>query len=285
MNTMREASKAVADMEKYLYTLLVADREPQATKLWENTYIKHQIDKRRNSEHFSLSDHIRAMVYSMLSSSLSWEKVEHGIDSTTGRITPIDEIFHQYDPQFLLQTSPQKLADEIKSLHLGSQSTNRQMVALVDINIEKLHYFASQCGSIDGYYAPFIQTDPTLKRLVKNLADGKSRNKLAQMNVALVSEYLRNVGYDIAKPDRHIRRIIGCNAMGISEREIVPEYEAMDIVAEIAKELGWSVAKTDYILWSYCAKGYGEVCTKKYHKENCARCVVQCCTKKQNKGC
>ena len=37
----------------------------------------------------------------------------------------------------------------------------------------------------------------------------------------------------------------------------------IDIVTKIACALSKPVAEVDYILWAYCAKEYGEVCTKK----------------------
>ena len=43
------------------------ERIEKSPKYWNNTYIKHQIDKRNNGETFNINDHIRAMVYSMLS--------------------------------------------------------------------------------------------------------------------------------------------------------------------------------------------------------------------------
>lgn len=99
------------------------------------------------------------------------------------------------------------------------------------------------------------------------------------MGEALTAEYLRNVGYDISKPDRHIRRILGSKYLGCSECEIVPIFEAFDIVAEIAEELNKSVAEVDYILWSYCAKDYGEICTK--NKPKCDICAIKCYCNKE----
>ena len=96
--------------------LLVKNGKLQEKKLWENTFIKHQIDKRNSGEIFSLSDHIRAMVYSLLSSGIVWDRIENEIDLTTGRILSIDEIFHQYDTEYLLQCNSSKLRDEVKKL-------------------------------------------------------------------------------------------------------------------------------------------------------------------------
>lgn len=275
--SIKSAAETVLRMDEQLRNdLFIKDGVLQEKKLWENTHIKHQIDRRNNGERFSVNDHIRAMVYSMLSSGTKWERVEKSIDIKTGRIISIDEIFHNYDIDYLLQCDPDILADEIKNLGCAGQSTRKQMKALVSKNITTLISLEQEYGSIDSYYQKFIDKDTTLKTLVKQLSDPQSEDKLAEMAEALVAEYLKNVGYDIAKPDRHIRRILGSKILGCSEYEEVPVYEAFDIVAEIAQEMNKPVAEVDYILWSYCADGYGEICT--VSKPECNKCVAnECC--------
>lgn len=61
--------------------------------------------------------------------------------------------------------------------------------------------------------------------------------------------------------------------LGCSDKEEVPVYEAIDIMSCIANELNKPIAEVDYILWSYCAKGYGQMCTKS--GANCDRCVIK----------
>lgn len=273
INNIKEVAKIVELMDRNLRNdLFIKNGVLQEKKLWENTHIKHQIDRRNNGDSFSINDHIRAMVYSMLSSGIKWERVEKGIDIKTGRIIPIDNIFHNYDINYLLQCAPDILAEEIKNLGCASQSTRKQMKALVSKNITKLISLEQEYGSIDSYYQKFIDKDNTLKTLVKQLADPQSEDKLAEMAEALVAEYLKNVGCDIAKPDRHIRRILGSKILGCSECEEVPVYEAFDIVTKIAQEMNRSVAEVDYIIWSYCADGYGEICT--VNKPKCDKCVA-----------
>ena len=76
------------------------------------------------------------------------------------------------------------------------------------------------------------------------------------MGIPLVCEYLRNVGYDIPKPDRHICRILGSAHLALSDKKEVPPFEAFDIVVKLAELTGKPTAEVDYILWSYCADGY-----------------------------
>ena len=278
--TIQTTATAVQRMDEHLRnSLLQKNGQAQLDKLWENTYIKRQIDRRRAGGKFSTSDHIRAMVYSMLSSGIEWDRVSAYVDKATKQLAPVDEIFCQYDPERLLQCDPAQLRDEVKKLHCASQYTMKQMEALIHTNIPKLIQIEQEHGSVDAFYQEYIGGDSTLKSLVKALSAENSDYKLAQMGEPLTAEYLKNVGYDIAKPDRHIRRILGSTALGCSNHEIVPIFEAFDIVAALAKELNRPAAEVDYVLWSYCANGYGEICTAKNPK--CAICVANNCCNHQ----
>lgn len=264
---------AVRKIDEYLC------RELPERKLFKHTYICKQIEKRKKGGSFDISDHIRAMVYSMLSSGISWDRVEHYIDEESGRITLIDKAFNDYDIDYILNTSPEIFAKAIKKLHCASQATMKQMEALVNVNVRKLLDFEKQNGSIDCYYEKFITEGCNMTCLVRQLSANDSKDKLSQMGVALVCEYLKNVGYDIAKPDRHIRRILGSKALSCSEKETANIYESIDIVAKIAAAMDKPAAEVDYILWAYCASGFGEICTVQNAK--CFECIVNDVCKKE----
>ena len=271
-------AESVEIMGEYLKTVL------NGKKLWENTHVKKQIEKREQGKHFTISDHIRGMVYAMLSSGISWERVEKDIDESTGRILSIDQIFQNYDADTLLSCSVETLKEEIKVQRLAGISTNNQLKGLIPDNIRKLKQWEDTFGSIDSYYKRFIEKDSSYQTLIETLSQSDSENKMKQLSEALTAEYLRNVGYDLAKPDRHVRRILGNSILACSEQEIVPVFEAMEIVREIAGILNRHVAEVDYILWSYCAKGYGEICTSK--RPLCCDCVIRnYCRKGQEKPC
>ena len=54
----------------------------------------------------------------------------------------------------------------------------------------------------------------------------------------------------------------------------------MDIVQSIAESMGKHCAEIDYLLWMYCANGYGEICTIRNPK--CDICVIrEFCTQKK----
>lgn len=262
-------AEVICKMDEHLRSLLQNDTD----KLWENTFIKSQIDKRHMDGVFSLNEHIRAMVYSMLSSGTVWNRISQQADTETAYINPVDKIFCGYKPEELLACSPEQLRDELKKIHCASQYTLNQMNALISVDIPKLITFEKEYGTIDNYYNEIIQSDKTLITLVKILSDTTSKDKMAQMGIALVCEYLRNVGYDIPKPDRHICRILGSEILNFSRSKIVPPFETFEIIFKLSKLLNKPVAEVDYILWSYCSTGYGEICTSKTPK--CKLCVVE----------
>lgn len=266
MSSISEAARAVEQMDKHLRdTLLKKDGLNQEKKLWENTYIKHQIDKRNGGGSFSINDHIQGMVYSLLSSERGWEKIEDNLEQ-------INTIFLNFDSKRIKVEPAENFEKEILNITCGNRRIHYQMQALRD-NIEKLELLENQYSSIDAYYQKFIEEDATLKSLVMALSGEKSKDKIVEMGIPLASEYLRNVGYDIPKPDTHITRILGSKVLACSEHEIVPEFEAFDIVAKISKELNKPVAEVDYILWLYCADGYGEICTAS--KPKCEQCAAK----------
>lgn len=259
----KTVANSVLQMDKQMReSLFINNGEPQVKKLWENTYIKKQLDRRKNGETFTVSDHIRGMVYSMLTSGAAWNRLEPHIDIETGQIPIIDDIFYQYDVTALQSADPAVLVSRVKEYRLGTPYLTNQINALIGVNIGKLLAIKKEYGSVDHFYQSLADKNDNLKALVRELATAGKPYKFAQLGEALTAEYLKNVGYDIGKPDRHIRRILGSEYLGCSQRKYAAPYEAIDIIADIAKSLNKPAAEVDYILWAYCANGFGEVCTK-----------------------
>lgn len=280
MKNIETVANAVLLMDKQLREeLFIKDGKVQMKKLWENTYIKKQLDKRNSGGAFTVSDHIRGMVYSMLTSGAAWNRLEPYIDIDTGRIPVVDEIFCQYDVNALLNADPAALVNKVKEHRLGTQYINNQINALVSVNIGNLLSLEKEYGSVDNFYQILVCKDDNLKNLVRELSTLGKPCKFAQLGEALTAEYLKNVGYDIGKPDRHICRILGSDRLGCSTHKTVSPYEAIDIIAAIAKSINKPAAEVDYILWAYCANGYGAICTK--NKPKCDVCSVTYCNQKE----
>ncbi len=278
-NSIETISKKVADMDEYLRKLYYENK--LCKKLWENTHIYHQIEKRKRQEQFNVEDHIRAVVYSMLSAGIQWNRVEKYIEGCSGEMPLVDKVFYNYCPEYIEKCNPNELLDKIKEMGLASISTRKQMEALIgngcETGIVKIMVeWGKKHKSIDDFYKDIGRDNHCT--LIKQLSSN-GENKLRQLGPALTAEYLRNVGYDLAKPDRHIRRILGSDYLGCSESKETQFDEAMEIIYKIAEKLEKSVAEVDYIIWSYCADGFGEICVKpsRYSRKEpkCVKCVAR----------
>ena len=255
IGSVQKAAKAVELMDEYLRKNLPKER------LW-TSYTP--AEKRKRGEQFSLQEHVRGMVLAMLSGERRWD----GIDSN---MKQIERIFFGFDPERLMAEPCEALEEAVRQISCGNRRIKFQMQALKP-NIEKLKSFEEQHGSVDAFFQKLIDQDASLKSLVKALSGSQSKDKLLELGVPLVSEYLRHVGYNVPKPDRHIRRILGSKRLACSKKEFVSEFEVFDIIAELAKETNKTGAEVDYILWSYCADGYGAICTE---SPKCSECVAK----------
>ena len=213
------------------------------------------IEQRAKGKHFSTNEHIRALVYSMLSNNRPWEPIEKNIDA-------IDTIFFQYDKDALLAVSPDSLIEQILSIKCGNRNIKNQMHALPE-NIRKFERIEKEFGSLDN----FVTSGTPLE--IADLLANSIKYKLQTLGFALAMEYLRNVGIDAIKPDTHIRRILGSNRLGCSNKPLAGELEAVEIINKISAQTGISPSKIDAILWLFCSNDNAMICTEQPHCKQC----------------
>jgi hypothetical protein len=92
---------------------------------------------------------------------------------------------------------------------------------------------------------------------------------MKMLGEALAWEYLRNVGIDGAKPDTHLRRFLGADRMGTGKHSPATACEVNAQVAILSEQTGLSKAEIDNLIWSFCADGFGEICTATPHCNSC----------------
>ena len=91
--------------------------------------------------------------------------------------------------------------------------------------------------------------------------------KLKGFGVPLAAEALRNIGYNLSKPDRHILRAVGSFKLVNFDRWVdktgikAPKpsisnlRKAMIAVDKLAKEINEETTFVDSVIWTACAKG------------------------------
>ena len=116
---------------------MLQERHISADKLTHLEWIK----QRKNGKTFSMPEHIRGMIYSLLSNNRPWEPIEENLDR-------IDEIFFHYDKDEILATSPDYFIEQIQLIRCGNRSIKKQMNALHG-NIHTFERIEKEFGTLD----------------------------------------------------------------------------------------------------------------------------------------
>lgn len=220
---------------------------------------KSKMQLRAEGKTFSTEEHLQGLIYSLLSAQTVWANIERNFDN-------IDRLFFFYDINEIKKHDYKFFVDGLRSFGCGSRLSNTQMKALHGnlITIEKI---IVEYGSMDAFV-----TSKSQREIVKLMSTSGSKYKLKQFGPALTWEYLRNVGIDGAKPDVHMKRILGANRLGVSKKEDASDDEVLDAIEQLSKETGLWMAQIDYLFWLYCATDKGEICTA---SPRCDKCVVK----------
>ena len=173
-------------IKNYLKVNNIVDIDGEVTK----------VHMRENGKSFSFAEHIRGMVYSMLSAQTVWANIERHMEN-------IDALFNNFEPEFILAHDYTYFYDGLGRFGARGRLTNGQLKELHH-NIGIMQSIIKQYGSMDA----FVDSRPVYE-IIDKLANPASRYKLKMMGEPLVCEYLRNVGVDCFKPDVHLKRLLG----------------------------------------------------------------------------
>ena len=248
--------KTVSENTDYSFLLKMQSYLQKTGNLYSTTF-PELIKERSSGRHFPISDHLRALVYAQLSANTKWSRI-------VPHLHEIDCLFSDYDVTDVLNHDAGYYISGIKALKCGSRCTNDQMKHL-HTNIQTMQAIEREYGSMDA----FVTSDAP-ETIVRDLSAGT--HKLLYVGPALAWEYLRNVGIDGVKPDIHVCRFLSAKRSGLSDSETVTTDEAVKIVRDISETLQMPMVEIDSIIWSFCASGYGEICTA---EPKCDQCVIR----------
>jgi len=222
------------------------------------------VARRLNGELFDDHEIFKGIVKAVLSNSTDWSRVE--------RVLPeMNELFMNFDIQSysnLTATSIEKcfvpwfIARRAGSLTLKRDLTN--LIIAAKLLCEKIRKFET----LERYITALLRcsnNDPIL--LAQSLGSTNSKNKLPSMGIAIAAEAIKNIGFDVAKPDRHINRAVGswriCNFRNFSgnqernypsptnETELTTSMRAVKTIAHQANE---KVVVVDNAIWLLCSR-------------------------------
>ena len=237
------------------YIKIIKDYLTDRGVLYDSS-LAEEIRNRSAGKKYTINDHVHALIYALLTNQAKWVRIEPHLEE-------IRELFFDYDPEKILKTDPSKFSNGLFRLKCGNMSTTAQMLVLAD-NIRTLYRIEEEYGCVDA----FITSEPADVIAVK-LSKGSSPYKIKRFGEALAWEYLRTMGIDGAKPDTHLRRFLGSNRMGTGLNDPATVKDVREQVETLSQQTGIYKVEIDNIIWSFCADGYGEVCTATPHCDIC----------------
>ena len=223
-------------------------------------------DRRAASGTWTDQEVFKALVLAVLSSNTDWSKVESVLPE-------LPTLFHHFDPaDYAILTDTQvetELVPWFVARKAGSMTLKRNLIYLIQA-ARKLERHSRTHGSADSYFTAIVhrsQGDPKRAAL---LLGSDPAYKLPSIGVPLAAETLRNLGYDVAKPDRHIMRAVGCFGLadfGVWSADATlragtkapnpscaRQMAAMAAVEDLAHNVQEQVILVDTAIWLLCAK-------------------------------
>ena len=206
----------------------------------------------------------KALLMAVLSTNTDWSKVER----VQGELADLFCGFslESYAERQSRRNRVRRVVPWFLERRAGSVSLERNLVDFIGA-ARKLAEHRRAHGSAESYFTSLVRRsggDP--KQAALHLGR-QGEYKLPAFGVALAAEALKNLGFDVAKPDRHLGRAIGSFGMvrferwsGRSGRTSPPltsrasQLAVMTAVQQLATEAGRLVVVVDNAIWMLCGQ-------------------------------
>ena len=221
------------------------------------------VEARSAGREWTDEETFRGLLLAVLSSNTDWSKIEgiredlaqmfSGFDLTSYAELPACEIGDRFVPWFLDRKA-------------GSVTLERSLVNLI-ATARLLTEHSHVHGTAESYFTSLLRrVDGDPKQAALRLGS-RSECKLPAFGVPLAAEALKNLGFDVAKPDRHITRAVaafglvsfrnwsdrtGRSPPAISSR--ASYLAVMAAVEDLATAAGMPVVMVDNAIWLLCAR-------------------------------
>lgn len=221
------------------------------------------VEARTAGREWSDEDTFRGLLLAVLSNNTDWSKIEQ-------IKTDLSDLFSGFDLKSYAELPPGEVGDRFLPWFLerraGSVTLERDLVNLIG-TARLLTEHSRVHGTAESYFTSLVrQVDGDPKQAALRLGT-RSEHKLPAFGVALAAEALKNLGFDVAKPDRHVARSVasfglvsfrnwpGRESRGRPSFSSRSSYLAiMRVVQDIAISAGMPVVLVDNAIWLLAAK-------------------------------
>ena len=250
-----------------LWTRIEARLDAQMPDWRRRIHDLGQVDavrERKVGRRWTDAEVFKALVAAVLSAVTDWSKVESllGCPEMSTR-------FLDFDLCAFAAVSDAKIEELVRWLEeqrAGSQN-RRNSLRWLRQSTSRLCRWSKEHSSAENYIlAALGRADGDPKGAALKLGVGGGPWKLPGLGAALAAELLRNLGFDLAKPDRHVNRAFGSfglvqfgnwkdqsgrHAPEATDREKLDVMAAAEQLSTAAQELACFV---DNAVWLLCAK-------------------------------
>lgn len=222
------------------------------------------VERRETGNNWCDDQVFEALLRAVLSNNTDWAKVECVIPE-------LRNAFSGFSLEKYADTTDEdvdtRLIPWFKHRNAASMTLRRSLVDLGKTS-RILRDWSTKHGSAEDYFLEVMRTsDDDPKMAAKALGENGSGKKLPGLGVPLAAETLRNMGFDLSKPDRHICRAMG--SFGLVRFRNWPDrtgtkppsasapemLKTMTIVERMAMNVGERPTFVDNAIWLLCCKG------------------------------
>lgn len=225
------------------------------------------VEERSAGRTWSDDEVFKGLLMAVLSAHTDWSKIEKVQ-------VEMKDLFSGFRLEWYAGRSTTEIGERFlpwfKDRKAGSMTLERSLANLIRA-ARVLSRHSRDHGTADGYFTSIIDgCDGDPKQAALRLGCG-GKYKLPSLGVPLAAEALKNLGFDVAKPDRHIMRTMASfelvqfsswpNTKDGSDRYAAPVSTSkklllavMAAVQEIAEAVGERVVLVDNAIWLLCAK-------------------------------
>lgn len=224
------------------------------------------VERRLAGENWNDDEVFEALVMAVLSAHTDWSKIEQ-IQGDLGHL------FRGFSLKWYAGLTDAQIGKRFPSWfrdrRAGSMALDVNLVGLAGAARILLDHGKSH-GTAESYFTSLVHdcgADPILAALRLGTA---GTYKLPTLGVPLAAEALKNLGFDVAKPDRHVMRAIGSfglvdfksrsktqkekNVRAAPNPTAKRQLSAMRAVRELAEATDKRVVFVDNAIWLLCAK-------------------------------
>ena len=221
------------------------------------------VSARAAGREWSDDETFKGLLLAVLSNNTDWSKIE--------RVqADLAELFSGFSMKSYAEFPACDVDDRILPWFLdrkaGSVTLKRDLVNLIG-TARVLSRHSSVHGTAESYFTSLVRRlDGDPKQAALRLGS-RGEYKLPAFGVALAAEALKNLGFDVAKPDRHVTRAVasfglvpvgkwpGRNGRAApSTSSSRSDLAVMRAVQDIATAAGKPVVMVDNSIWLLCAK-------------------------------